>query len=318
MRRIYLFILLGSLLTLLSTGCNSAGEENSTNTSGQITIPPSPPYTIEVAFPEGAPSLNNEAVLTCKVKAIYQLTNMKIEIKLPEFLELVNGELTWSGDVPAGDELTVINTDIVATDIGNGAIQIRHSRTPDIPNTSFSTVMYVSVFNESARWDKYPLWYEGHGPLTSVYISGDPLIHINMYMCLSHLPRLNETAELLCTIMPRKDCPDVKAEIVLPKGAVLTDGSLEWQGDLKADKPIHYSAKIKFNLIGDWRIDAGMWRWFDGEYSWNVTDSIYLNIGLIDSEYGGPPRVDFGDFTPPPISTVSPDENLPPPSAISP
>ena len=198
--------------------------------------------------------------------------------------------------------MIVINADITATGIGNGTILLGHSSTPDSQITRHTTAIYVSIFNESARWEKYQIWSEGCGP-PGVHISGDPLIHANTYMSLSRLPRSYETTELLCTIMLRQDYQDVKAEIVLPEGATLVDGNLEWQGDLKADTPIHFLVKIKFDLIGEWRIDAGLWRWFNGEYSWKVTTSKYITIGFNDSEYWFP--------------TISPDENLPPPPPIT-
>lgn len=317
MKRLYYLIMLASLLALLTVGCNSAGEETGINTyieettiipqknyieettvPPQKTIPPSPTYTIEISFPEGAPILNKQTILTCKVKTIIPLTDMNIEIKLPEFLEPVNGNLTWSGDVEAGDELTVINTDITATGIGNGTILVGYASPPDNQISRYVAAIYVSIFTESARWEKYPLWSEGHGP-PAVHISGDPLIHTNMYMSLSHLPRLNEHAELLCTIIPRQDVTDVKAEIVLPEEVEFIDGSLEWQGDLITETPVHFLAKIEFTQTGDYCIDAGLWRWFNGEYSWKVTSSKCLTIGIYDSEYRSP--------------TISPDEELPTP-----
>jgi hypothetical protein len=310
MRRVYFLISLGLSLLILTVGCNTVGETSGTTFNTieitvppQKTIPPSPPYTIEVAFPDGAPSLNEEAVLTCKVNSIFQLTNLNIELKLPEFLELVNGGLTFSGDIKAGDGLIVIIANIKATGIGNGTIQIHQSMVPETQGFSFNPdwidAIYVSIFKESARWEKFPIWSEGSGPGVAVHISGDPLVHINTYMSFSQLPRLHETMELLCTIMPGQDYPNIKAEIVLPEGVTLIDGNLEWQGDLEADTPVHFLAKIEFTQTGDYCINAGLWRWFNGEYSWKVTSSKCLRIGLNKSEYWHP--------------TISPDENLPPP-----
>ena len=60
------------------------------------------PFTVRVSFPDGAPPLNKTSLLKVTVKSNYpSLKGMKIIVNLPESLELVTGELTWLGDVPA-------------------------------------------------------------------------------------------------------------------------------------------------------------------------------------------------------------------------
>ena len=132
----------------------------------------------------------------------------------------------------------------------------------------------------------------------------DPLSRITTHLSISYPPKLNEPAELICTIIPYIDCPDVKAEIVLPEEAMLIDGILEWQGDLAANTAVNYLAKIGFNETGDFRIDTGLWRWFDGNYSWQVTDSLYLQIGVNESQFSGPPAEDMSTIPPPPATST--------------
>lgn len=276
---------------------------------------PSPPITEEVSFPDGAPPLNHKAKLNCIVKApAISLKNMSIEIRLPEAFELVSGELSWVGDISSGDELEVISAVVKAIKIGNWAIKLRNSIDPEKQGgfsmyPDWREVIYVSIFNDSADWGEYPPWYRSHGGVIGgIYRQGDPLIITQLYMAISHPPLLNEPAELLCTAISRNDFPDFKAQVVLPEGAVLVSGNPEWQGDLKAGVPVTLWAKIIFKKTGNWQIDAGAWRWFEGEYSWNVKDSIYLTIGIKHSEFGEPPKEDMGDRPVPPTipSVVSP------------
>jgi len=303
------------LLSLPVAGCSQdqiepASKETPTVPVSEknILTPPSWPITVDLLFPNGAPPLNQQAELNCIIKAqSISIKNMTVEIRLPEAFELVSGNLSWSGDINTGDELVAIRAGIRAVQIGNWAIEIRQSMNPEKQSAysfypDWRDGIYASIFEESARWGIYPLWYEGGGFEAPVFMAGDPLTHINMNMSISHLPILDESAELICTIMPHIDYPDVKAEIVLPEEANLVAGGLAWQGDLKKDTPVHYLVKIKFTETGNWRIDAGLWRWFDGEYSWRVKDSLYLKIGVSDSEYS-PPQLDTSDLPPPPTIT---------------
>ena len=93
----------------------------------QTLVPPSPPFSLEVTFPEGAPPLHNEAPLICTVNSMFDLINLNVEIRLPESLLLIDGELTWLGDIKAKDKPVVIQAHVRAIDIGNWAIQVRNS-----------------------------------------------------------------------------------------------------------------------------------------------------------------------------------------------
>jgi hypothetical protein len=316
MKKIHVFfILLAILPVIIGMSCTSLGETGTTQpepeqrtVKPQTQLRPPPPYSTEVSFPEGAPRLHSEAVLTCAVNSRYDLTNLNIEIRLPESLELVAGELSWLGDINSRDEIVVIRANVRAIDIGNWSIQVRNSMEPETQgfslNPDWMDAIYVSIYKESAVWGKYHLWYEGKSHVVSVARTDDPLSRMNTHLSISHPPKLNEPAEIICTIIPYIDCPDAKAEIVLPDGATLIDGTLEWQGDLKSNMPVNYLAKISFNETGDFHIDAGLWRWFDGNYSWQVTDSLYLQIGVNESQFGSPPAEDMSNRPPPPATST--------------
>jgi hypothetical protein len=297
MKRIVIVsILAGVLLIPLVPGCGLFWHES----------PPAEPITVELSFPDDAPQLNTEAELNCVIKApAISLKNMNVEIRLPEAFELVSGDLSWVGDINQGDEVEVISAVVRAIKIGNWAIELRTSINPEKQGgfswyPDWRDAIYVSIFEDSAEWGIYPPWYKGHGHEVKISMEGDPLQEIKSYISISHAPLLNETAELIYTVSSRIDFPNIEAQIILPEGAVLVDGNLEWQGDLEAGVPINILAKIAFKETGNWRIDAGVWYWIGDENSGRVMDSIYLTVGVNHSEFGEPPEEDMSARPPPP------------------
>ena len=75
-------------------------------------------------------------------------------------------------------------------------------------------------------------------------------------LAISHPPRLGETAYLTVTVVSVFDAPNSEARLKLPKGAVLLGGDLRWQGSLKANVPVQFSAAIKFVETGQKAIRA--------------------------------------------------------------
>ncbi len=129
---------------------------------------PSPPITVNLSFPDGAPPLNQEAELIFIIKPRCILKNMSIEVRLPEGFELVSGNLSWVGDISSGDDLEVIRSTVRAVETGNWTIESRWAINPEkqggislVPG--WHPEIYVSVFEDSAEWGEYPPWYEGGG-----------------------------------------------------------------------------------------------------------------------------------------------------------
>jgi len=172
MKHLIVIILTCMLPILPAVGCDQdqaepASKETPTVPISEKNIPtePSPPITVDLSFPDGAPSLNQEAKLICIFKTLRDLKNVTVEIRLPEGFELINGELSWMGDISAGDELKIIDTTIRAVEIGNWAIEIRQSMNPEKQsNLSFypdwQDGIYVSVSEDSAEWGIRPPWFK--------------------------------------------------------------------------------------------------------------------------------------------------------------
>ena len=120
------------------------------------------PITLKMSFPNGAPALNQEAHLSCQVNArVFPAKNMEVHINLPEALELVEGNLSWIGDVikgDKGDKVEVINVTVKAVEVGNYTIDGTTTLNPD-EHGAFGGgrhSIYVSISEDTAEWRNYP------------------------------------------------------------------------------------------------------------------------------------------------------------------
>jgi len=122
-----------------------------------------------------------------------------------------------------------------------------------------------------------------------------PSSPISVDLEMEKAPRLEEAVTLTCTVKSiGYDGPASTASIELPEGAVLVNGDLKWEGDLKADIPIQFTATIKFVKEGYWKIKAVANRVVN-EYSiWGDMDSIFLRVTEESGEFGWFDRDDPG------------------------
>jgi hypothetical protein len=65
-----------------------------------------------------------------------------------------------------------------------------------------------------------------------------------------------KVAELTATITSDIDAPNTTAEIVLPEGIILLSGNTSWKGDIPAKGSVKFSAKIKAEKKGEWKVEA--------------------------------------------------------------
>jgi hypothetical protein len=166
------FILI--LLTTLLTGCVTNGSLPSTQptTTSEPThtgTPPQEPIEVEVSFPDGAPPLNQTAELRCTVITHrIPARDMSLDVDLPDVLQLVEGELSWFGDVPADSKVVVIKAVVKAVMVGNGTVDVRSYIDPDkhggFGGNGWHPV-YVSIGVDSSQWRINPSYdAPGTGP----------------------------------------------------------------------------------------------------------------------------------------------------------
>jgi len=140
-KKIFLLLLILPILLLSVTGCTSSQENGPTQPeNNDIPAPPhekpssmpSPSITVELSFPDGAPSLNQTRELLCTVSTpgMRTDTGISIDIQLPDAFQLVSGELSWSGMVPGKSSIGVINPNLRSTTTGNWTINVSYQITP--------------------------------------------------------------------------------------------------------------------------------------------------------------------------------------------
>ena len=122
---------------------------------------PAPPVTVDLSFPDGAPPLGQTAELICKVEShILDIKDMSIEIRLPEALELVSGDLSWIGNISEGDEVEVISAVVKSVKTGNWTIEISGYLDPEEHGGTeihgSGPAIYVSISEDSAQWGTVP------------------------------------------------------------------------------------------------------------------------------------------------------------------
>lgn len=246
---------------------------------------------------------------------------MNLEINFPEAFELQSGNLSWIGDVPANSEVEVINASIKAIKMGNWTIDVNYGSNLEddgfLGGQELYFPFYVSISEYSAQWrlnPSYDVSTPGPGevgpssddgiddlpqppptstltvnPMEEYHESSTP---ISVELSISELPILDKPVGLTCTVSSLYDAPNTTAEISLPNGVTLVGGKLEWQGDLKANKPKSFSTQIAFTDIGEWAIQCGASHMTNGGNSWGDLEVIYLTVGSDnnDSKFGWTPR----------------------------
>jgi len=105
----------------------------------------------------------------------------------------------------------------------------------------------------------------------------------------SKLPLLAEPVELTCTVVSEMDIPDTLVRIKQLKGIEFTGGKPQWQGDLKANEPVSFSATIVFRETGKYSLEAGAKHVIDEKNSIGGLGMLYINIMADHSEYGWKP-----------------------------
>ena len=144
------------------------------------------------------------------------------------------------------------------------------------------------------------------GPVESAPSDGSTPITVRLI--LSKAPKLGEPVDLTFIVSSILDAPGATATILLPDGAIVMDGDLEWVGDLGAKEPLTLRASMKFVDEGNWTIEAKALRELETGDVWGDAAYIYLYV----TEEAG--HVGFSTETPPRSSDQeAPTPPTPPP-----
>jgi hypothetical protein len=95
-----------------------------------------------------APPLGAEAQLVCSVKSKFDAPKTKVEVDLPQGFALVEGEISWFGDIPANGEVQIQS---VIRSVQEGAWTIQaHARSNECSWYGDMDEIHVFVFADSA------------------------------------------------------------------------------------------------------------------------------------------------------------------------
>jgi hypothetical protein len=229
------------------------------------------------------PPLDQTALLTVTVKSNYPaFEDLYLFVDLPEGLELVSGELSWNGSIQPNEQVTAIEAIIKSTKIGdNWEIT---ATVPLLPvngeENNARYHYYISISeNSSLGQMNYPINDSPGTPPVSVttaesqtFLLPDPAADpptddelsntfypfepMKVMLEIPDLPALNETTQLTCKVLSRYDVSNCAIAINLPKGLSLVEGELEWNGNVRENKPTSFSAQVVFAEIGHMTIEA--------------------------------------------------------------
>ena len=204
----------------------------------------------------GEPKLNEEVQITFTIEPITESFGTKIEIDLPEGIELVEGTPHWEGDVK-GDEIVSIT--ITVKPVQEGQFGIWAYATGVLDGIAERTIGYFLCFltsKESGKISRTKFYND-----IQVESMG---IKIPVGLHLESMPQPNRGEEVVLTfsLLASEDMPNIKAEIVLPEEFIYINGTLEWEGDLKKDQKETFQVTIKTTVVGRFSI-RGIVAWDD-------------------------------------------------------
>ena len=164
--QIFAVFIITVLLTVM--GCatseeNSSAQNTPDNSRQEENLggEPSPLISYHLSFPDGAPALNQEAILSFVINARSgSLEDVTAKLRIPESLELISGNLIWNGDMVA-NETEVIRAVVKATEMGSGRIdyyatwdQTAQKYDTEKPSPGFVTGIYFLVSEDSGDWNR--------------------------------------------------------------------------------------------------------------------------------------------------------------------
>ncbi|MBP8253030.1 MAG: hypothetical protein KAX40_11755, partial [Herpetosiphon sp.] len=131
---------------------------------------------------------------------------------------------------------------------------------------------------------------------------GDPQTPISVQLTLGQLPKIGDQTTATVTVMSREvDAPNTTARLIVPANMQLVGGADHWQGDLKADQPVSFTAEIKTLARGNAQLKATARREIDPTNIWADQAIVYFNADRVQSRqewmYGDEPATAVSEDT---------------------
>lgn len=257
-RRIYILslIIFGLLIPSIITGCSESDKQATPQMPG-------PNLAIELSLDDW-PLLNDIVQLTCiaslNESSEEDALNTNITIELPNAIELVEGDLNWTGDIVRGTDVT-IDANVKATQIGECEIKaIASYSSSNLNNHIKSAKIYLGVFEDRGFVSENALFVEDKlESLEAFVMPPENERHIHFDISLADTPILGKPIYLTCIATVTQDWPDafIWAHFDEEESFEIISGDLQWAGDLLANSKIELNANIKPLKTGRWYIFAG-------------------------------------------------------------
>ena len=162
MKKILLFTGLVLALVVFLSGCGGSANVATTTTTTSTEQTSEAPIKVTLAFPDGAPKLNNSSVFTCTItNSEPGERKMSVTVNAPETAFILeSGSLSWSGTVPANSQTTVVQAVLKSNHTGHWQIDANYH--VDAADGSiggdFTTTIYVNMGMTSSEWGTTPPW----------------------------------------------------------------------------------------------------------------------------------------------------------------
>ncbi|MBS3101942.1 hypothetical protein J4458_00665 [Candidatus Woesearchaeota archaeon] len=282
------FLVFGLLLVVIfGVGCVAKETQTPISKKSITTLPKekipqsgeqSPPITADLSM-SGVPSLGQVVELTFSSKFDFNAKNVTMNIFLPEGFVLVNGNLTFNGEVSAGEKVQIKSL-VKATETGMGVIQAKvinyYPLGGDFTNRDS---LYINVSENSGEVRQLPFDYPDPTKRK------ERIFDYDIKLELTETPYLNNPVNLRVTVTPTSDSPDFVIGMLLPEGIVLPGGKVLPEGivdevDLikKIEGPVAKGEKVQFDTTikvvkeGYWEIKVGV-----GKQSYEQANYLYIN-----------------------------------------
>ena len=188
-----LFLACVVVVVVLSLGCLQPASEN------EIENKPIAPINANLSI-FGVPTLNQTVELALIATPLIDAPNTTIQILLPNGFELVDGNLSWEGDV-LKNEIVRLTVSVKAIKKGNFVIEA--STISNKPSYSFGKLnkLYINVSEKTAIVSHIPSVNESYFEETMHLNSSETSKHklsapLNVNLSITGTPSLNQEATL--------------------------------------------------------------------------------------------------------------------------
>jgi hypothetical protein len=215
------------------------------------------------------PSLGETADLTLLAKAMLDAKGARISVTLPREVELVSGNLEWTGDMAKGDEIE-LKAVVKATKVGKWIIQTSCAYSPNPTTLKYLPSDYLTLY----------VFKDGADTVEGPPIKAIPKVNIDI--SFSNLPPLHQQAELTCRVVAvNDDLPKARIGINWrTSGFQLISGNPDWEGDMEKGIPIEIRIIVEPNVIGTLELMASVSAYDENKEidRWVADNWIYVQV----------------------------------------